>query len=44
METMILSFLCLIFALDRHLAIENLALRQQLAILTPQLHKQNDKE
>jgi putative transposase len=33
METMILLFLFLIFAMNRNLAIENLALRQQLAIM-----------
>ena len=36
METLILPLLLLTFALDRHLAIENLALRQQLAILRRQ--------
>ena len=36
METLILPFLMLILALDRHLAVENLALRQQLAILRRQ--------
>ena len=36
METLILPFLMLILALDRHLAIENLALRQQLAVLRRQ--------
>jgi hypothetical protein len=36
METLILPFLMLILALDRHLAIENLALRQQLVVLKRQ--------
>jgi putative transposase len=36
MEMLILPLLMLILALDRHLALENLALRQQLAILSRQ--------
>ncbi len=39
MEPLILPLLLLTFALNRHLAIENLALRQQLAILRRQIKR-----